>query len=436
MLAGEIALTLIVVVGAGLLGTSLLRIYRSGLGFEGHGLLLVNLDLTKQGWSGPDSLHFYREFADEAARIPGVTQVSYANPTPLSGSIGWDDWYANGKKKTLYESTIAPDYFRTMRIPLRSGRDFTWDDIGTATPLKAVINQAAAEFFFPGTDPVGQQIRNGDGKDAKTYEVIGVVGNTKYGDPREELHPVIYDALSQQDLKFPIYGGILRIIGKPDSIVATVRSIAARLAPGAPDPVFLTMDRQINEIINSQRMIAMLAVFFALCALLVTGIGLYGTLAYSTARRTSEIGIRSRSKATADCTAGLPRKRNGSYRRLVSRPRNRAPDLARTDNAALQHLSPRHICHDALRSRARSHSLHRVAAPSPTRRPHRTHGSHPLRMTQNPRLTQRKMHKNRLKTTLSARIFLTIFKKCHPERTLTLNVVKRKVSRRTRTNTL
>jgi predicted permease len=291
MLAGEIALTLIVVVGAGLLGTSLLRIYRSGLGFEGHGLLLVNLDVTKQGWKGPDSLRFYRDFANEAARIPGISHVTYARPTPLSGNTSWGDWYANGKKQTLYQSTVAPDYFRTMRIPLRTGREFAWSDTA-ATPLKAVLNQAAAQVFFPGVDPLGQQIRDSDGKDAKSYEVIGVVGNTKYGDMREALRPVVYEALPQDDLTLPIYSGVLRMNGKPDPVVSALRSLTARLAPGAPDPTFLTMDRQIDEVVSSERMIAMLAVFFALCALLVTGIGLYGTLAYSTARRTSEIGIR------------------------------------------------------------------------------------------------------------------------------------------------
>jgi len=291
MLTAEVALTLIVVIGAGLLGTSLMRVYRTGLGFDGHGLLLVDLDITKQSWKAPAVLQFYCEFADEAARIPGVGNVTYAMPTPFSGSTSWDDWYSNSKKQTLYASSIAPDYFQTMRIPLLTGRDFAWADT-YVTPLKVVLNQAAAQYFFPIADPVGQQIRDSDGKNAKTYEVIGVVGNTKYADLREAVRPMVYKPLTQDDLKTPVYTFVLRISGKPGPAIDAIRNLTVRLAPGAPEPNFLTMDRQINEAISSMRMIVMLAVFFAICALLVTAIGLYGTLAYSTSRRTSEIGIR------------------------------------------------------------------------------------------------------------------------------------------------
>jgi len=291
LLASEVALALTLVVGAGLIGTSVLRVYQDGFGFDPHGVLIADLNMDKQPLKGEPLRLFYRDFAGELAHIRGVKSASYTGIIPLSGNSGWDDWNANGKKETLYESLIAPNYFETMRIPLFSGRDFAWTDTASTDP-KAILNQAAAKFFFPNGNAVGQIIRDSDGKDAKSYEVIAVVGNTKYDGLRDAPPPMVYRAITQNRLDKPSYTAMLRVEGKPGPIVDAVRDLASRLAPDIPAPIMLTMDRQIDEAINSMRMMAMLSIFFAVCALLVTGIGLYGTLAYSTSRRTSEIGIR------------------------------------------------------------------------------------------------------------------------------------------------
>ena len=291
LLAGEVAISLIVVAGAGLLGTSLVRIYRTGLGFDAHGVVLSELSVDKLSVKGQALLQLYREFADQVAHTPGVASVSYANVIPLSGGMSSGNWSINGKTKELSLSGIAPDYFRTMRIPVLAGRDFAWSDTLSA-PRRVILNEAAAKLFFPNTNAVGQQIFRGEGKDATAFEVIAVVGNTTYLDMRDPAPPMAYQTLTQDKLETPYYTAVLRMKGKPGAIADALHNIATRLAPEIPAPEIYTMDQRIKDAISSERMITMLAVFFGVCALMVTGIGLYGTLAYSTARRTSEIGIR------------------------------------------------------------------------------------------------------------------------------------------------
>jgi ABC-type antimicrobial peptide transport system permease subunit len=178
-----------------------------------------------------------------------------------------------------------------MRIPLLNGRDFRWSD-NRSSGMKVILNEAAAKKLFPNINPIGRQIKEFNSKEAKQYEVVGIVGNTKYSDLRQETPPMAYLSITQDDNDKASYSVVLQIDSKPGPIGDALRNIATRLAPDIPAPVIYTLDRQIDQAIAAERMMAMLAVFFAVCALLVTGIGLYGTLAYSTARRTSEIGIR------------------------------------------------------------------------------------------------------------------------------------------------
>ena len=292
LMASEVALTLILVVGAGLLGISLLRMYQTGLGFDPHGVVLASMEMGKQPIKGNALLEWYRNFAGEVAQIHGVKGVSFAGVTPLSGSLWTEDYQVpGGQKQVMSVSDIAPDYFAAMRIPLRSGRDFRWDDNGS-TGSKIILNEAAAKKLFQNANPIGREVKNPDPKSGKSYEVIAVVGNTVYGDVRETSPPLVYLPITQESSEKPSYTIVLRIDGKPGPVADALRNITARLAPEIPAPILITLDEQINEAIAAERLMAMLAVFFAVCALLVTGIGLYGTLAYATARRTSEIGIR------------------------------------------------------------------------------------------------------------------------------------------------
>jgi hypothetical protein len=186
---------------------------------------------------------------------------------------------------------VAPNYFHTMHIPLLEGSDFFWNDTASSG-MTIILSQSAAKLLFPGRNPIGQTIPHGK----KTLKVIGVVGDIHYDAIRKEVPPEGYFPITQRDEDDKTsYTTVVRLgngNGATAPFAASARKIAAQMAPEIPAPILTTMSSTLDDSISSERMMAILSVFFALCALLVTAIGLYGTLAYATARRTSEIGIR------------------------------------------------------------------------------------------------------------------------------------------------
>jgi predicted permease len=291
LLAVEVGLALVLVASAGLLATSLVRIYQTGAGFDPQGVVNIDLDMDKQPLDGDALTRLYQQFDETLSHQPGVMNVSFARVVPLSHTV-WDDDYTRpgGVPHHMYLNAIGPDYFRTMRIPVYEGREFRWNDT-KATGSKVILNQAAAKLFFPDQDPIGQQILCPHCRTTK-FEVLAVVGDAKYEDLRSPAPPAAYTPITQFDQKKPSWTAVVRLNGPKAPLADAARSLAAQLAPQIPAPTMTAMDTVVDGSISIERVMALLSVFFAACALLVTGIGLYGTLAYSTARRTSEIGIR------------------------------------------------------------------------------------------------------------------------------------------------
>jgi predicted permease len=290
LLASEVALALVVVIGAGLLATSLVRLYRSGIGFDPSGLVNIAFNMDKQQLEGDALMRQYQQLSEGISRQPGVRSVSFQFIVPLS-HLGWNGRYADpGATPQLMDmNSVGPDYFATMRIPLYQGREFRWADTNTSG-LKMILNASAAKLLFPGQDALGQQVESGDRH--ASYEVVAVVGDTKYRYMRAPAAPIGYVPIMQDEQKKPSFHAVVRVDGPQPALASAVRSLTARLAPDIPAPALSTMDEVVDDSMSTERMMALLSVFFAGCALLVTAIGLYGTLAYVTARRTSEIGIR------------------------------------------------------------------------------------------------------------------------------------------------
>ena len=293
MMAGEVALALMLVVGAGLLASSLVRLYLSGAGFNPQGLENISLSLDKQPLKGEPLIQFYRQLEDGLRRQPGVTSVSFARMVPFTHFV-WDDDISVGAGKThnVYHNSIGPQYFKTMGIPIFAGRDFAWSDIAS-TGLKIILNQAAAKVLFPDRSPLGQFVTRQGGKATMQYEVVGVVGDAKYEELRSPAPPTAYLPMSQDDgQQGPSYNAVVRTSGPAGPLADAARSLAMSMEPGIPAPLLTPMSVTIDDSLSAERTMALLAVFFAACGLIVSAVGLYGTLAYSTARRTNEIGIR------------------------------------------------------------------------------------------------------------------------------------------------
>jgi len=293
MMGGEVALALMLVVAAGLLASSLVRLYKSGAGFDPRGVQNIYFSMDKQALRGDALMRFYRDLGDNLHRQSTVTSVSFARMVPFTHYV-WDEDMSAGAGKTqdIYHNSVGPDYFRTMGIPIFSGRDFGWNDTPSAG-LKIILNQAAAKLLFPDRSPLGQFVTKHDGKTTTQYEVVGVVGNAKYEDLRSLAPPTAYLPMTQDDgQQGPSYNAVVRMSGPAGPLEDAARALAMKMSPGIPAPELTSMMTTIDESLSAERTMAMLSVFFAVCALIVTAVGLYGTLAYATARRTSEIGIR------------------------------------------------------------------------------------------------------------------------------------------------
>jgi predicted permease len=291
----EVALALILMIGAGLLATSLTRLYSTGLGFEPKGIANINLDMYKQSLDGEALTRWYQQFGEALQHEPGVEHVSFAAETPIDGGVWDEDLHTplSGGDRDTYMNAVSPDYFQTMQIPILAGRDFQWNET-KASGLKIILSQSAAKIFFPNGSAVGQTVTGwkGSAYGGATYEVIAVVGDIRYRSIQEDPPAEGYVAITQSEEHKPSYTTVIRTQGALGPLAAASRALVAKTAPDIPVPVMTTLNSRIDGSIGAERMMATLAVFFAVSALLVTAIGLYGTLAYATARRTSEIGIR------------------------------------------------------------------------------------------------------------------------------------------------
>jgi predicted permease len=294
IMASEVALALMLVVGAGLLASSVVRLYRSGVGFDPSGIQNITLSMDLQPLKGDALMQFYRQLGDGLGHQPGVKSVTFARIVPFS-NVQWDEEFsvAGGKSYDIYENSVGPDYFKTMRIPLFDGREFRWTDTTSSGP-RIILNQTAARLLFSDQNPIGQFVKKQEGDKTIQYQVIGVAGNAKYEDLRSTAPPTGYLAMTQLDdsRHASSYTAVVRAEGPVAPLAGAARSLVNQADPSIPAPVMTSMEETVRDSLSAERTMAMLAVFFGVCALVVTAIGLYGTLAYATARRTSEIGIR------------------------------------------------------------------------------------------------------------------------------------------------
>jgi predicted permease len=310
LVVAQVALTMVVLVGAGLLVHTLQNLRNVDPGFATQKLLTFGVDATLTGYKGERRAQFYDDLQQRFSALPGVLSSCYSGFALLNGSLMTTDFHLPGtapKARTEADILpIGPGFFDTMKIPMVKGRMFSpaefalidkvEDDpkAGAKIVTPVVVNESFVKAYFPKVDPIGQPFganspaMSGDPdteEDAGSM-IVGVVRDAKYADLRREVHPTMYvpsgDAGTFE----------LRTAGDPESLVRAVRNVLRQAGPDLPIVDIETQTQQIDTMLFQERLIARLASLFGLLSLLLASIGLYGLLAYEVTNATREIGIR------------------------------------------------------------------------------------------------------------------------------------------------
>lgn len=291
LLALEVGIALVLVTGSTLLGYSFLKLHQVPLGFDPASLVHLTIDTGHERVKAASLPLLYQQLTERLKSLPSVSGVSICQVVPFSGSVAMTEVDLPGKAhEALWENAVGPDYFRTMRTTLRDGREFRWSDTGAAGAV-AILNVSAEKVLFAGEHGLGRRLTRHGGK--TSLEVVGIVDDMKYSSVRDASPPAIYvPAMSKMDEKALPFTFLLRTSGNAAPLVISARKIIHQDVPEIPLAVAFTMQDTLNESLASERILTLLAVFFGVVALVITAIGLYGTLAYTTERRTGEIGIR------------------------------------------------------------------------------------------------------------------------------------------------
>jgi len=300
----QVALSAVLLIGAGLLTQSLRNLENQKFGFEPEGRVIVRMNANLNGYK-PEKLYgMYQQIEQRLQQIPGVISASYSIYSPMRG----DNWSFNihieghppDEQIGASFDRVGPHYFETLGTRLLRGRAIGEEDTPSSRQV-AVVNEAFVRKFFAKEDPMGKHFGFGDARNAGDFEIVGITEDTKYQDARGPAYPTFFLPFLQvtKDPKLAFMmpshyiGDIeLRVAGKPQNLEATVRRTLADIDPNLNVLGVITLSEQLTRNFNQDRLIARLTELFGALALILACVGLYGVTAYSVARRTSEIGIR------------------------------------------------------------------------------------------------------------------------------------------------
>jgi predicted permease len=287
----QVALSLMLLIGAGLFVRTLQNLQNVDPGFRREGVLLVDLDGQREGYKDDRLLMLYKDALEKVRQIPGVSSASIASHTPLSGSTWSEAAVPKGQVLPERDNAIfvaaGPGFFSTMQTRRIAGREFSDQDVGETKV--AIVNEAYAARHFPGRNPIGEFLTATVAKPARDLEIVGVVADVAAGALRRPPHPTVYVPFFQQPPRSAALE--IRVASSLAQVSEAVRKELQPAFPSSPLEVRALSD-QVEQTLVQERLMASLAGGFGVLGLLLACAGLYGLLAYSVVRRTKEIGIR------------------------------------------------------------------------------------------------------------------------------------------------
>jgi predicted permease len=297
LVVAQVALSLLLLTGAGLFLRSLGNLKGVDLGFRADHLMSFTIQPALSGYTPQRAIALFDALRQRAAGMPGVRSVA-ATQTPLLANENWDlgitvpGYEPKENENAPNVTAVSPGYFAALAMPLAAGREFREGD-NAAAPRVAVVNQTFAQVYFGGQNPIGRQFYFTADAQRRPVEIVGVASDGKYADVREEKQRFVFCPYAQQYNSN--IGGMtyyVRTSQDPESLAGALRQAVREADANLPVYNMKTMQRQIDEDVFAARMVSALSAFFGLLATVLAAIGLYGVMSYTVTRRTREIGIR------------------------------------------------------------------------------------------------------------------------------------------------
>ena len=304
LVVSQVALSLLLLIGAGLFLRSLQALLTLDPGFRTSRLVSFSVDPALNGYTPDRRKQFYKDLQQRLATLPGVTEASFA-AVPILGGDNWSstvrvDGYQSKPEEDMNPAfnAVSPGYFRTLGIPVLAGRDFGPRDERTGALAKdesafrsVIVNEAFARKYFGSGSPLGRRLGFGGETAKMPMEIVGVIKDAKYQGMREDIRRQVFVPFLEDDDPGSITAYV-RTGGEPDAAMQAIRRVVRELDANVPLFALRTVDEQLRLSVTNERLVAGLSILFGSLATILAMIGLYGVMAYSVARRTREIGIR------------------------------------------------------------------------------------------------------------------------------------------------